>query len=148
MELSPQLVAQTVKNLPAMWETWVGSLDWDPLEKEMAIRSSILAWRIPWTEEAGRLQSMGLQRVGHDWVTNTFIFIAELQNRPPRDISTWYVDYFMLKAMETLRFKRNHCPPFNYLEEFVFCFFFPQKQNYYQREILFKWFHLYGRANI
>ena len=74
MELSPQLVAQTVKNLPAMWETWVGSLDWDPLEKEMAIRSSILAWRIPWTEEAGRLQSMGLQRVGHDWATNTFTF--------------------------------------------------------------------------
>ena len=67
----------------------------------------------------------------------TLSFFAELQNRPPRDISTWYVDYFMLKAMETLRFKRNHCPPFNYLEEFVFLFFFP-KQNYYQREILFK----------
>ena len=113
------------------------SLGWeDPLEKEMATHSSIPAWRIPWTEEPGRLQSMGLQRAGHDQVTNTFIFIAELQNRPPRDISTWYVDYFMLKAMETLRFKRNHCPPFNYLEEFVF-FFFP-KQNYYQREILFK----------
>ena len=56
-----------VKNLPAMPETQVGSLGWeDPLEKEMAIYSSILAWRIPWTEEPGGLQSMVLQRVGHD----------------------------------------------------------------------------------
>ena len=56
-----------------MWETQVQSLGWeDPLEKEMAywIFSSILAWRIPWTEETGRLQSMGLQRVGHDWATS------------------------------------------------------------------------------
>jgi len=53
-------VAQTVKNLPAMQETWVQSLDWeDLLEKEMATDSSILAWRIPWIEEPGRLQSMG-----------------------------------------------------------------------------------------
>ena len=59
------LVAQTVKRLPTMWETWVGSLGWeDPLEKEMATHSSILAWRIPWTEEPGGLQSVGLQRVG------------------------------------------------------------------------------------
>ena len=61
------LVAQTVKNLPAIWETWVQSLGWeDPLEKEMATHSSILAWRIPWTEEPGRLQSTGSQRIGHD----------------------------------------------------------------------------------
>ena len=61
------LVAQLVKNLPAMWETWVRSLGWeDPLEREKATHSSILAWRIPWTEEPGRLQSMGLQRVGHN----------------------------------------------------------------------------------
>ena len=60
-------MVQTVKNLPAMQETWVQSLGWeDPLEKEMATHSSILAWRIPWTEEAGRLQSLGSQRVGHD----------------------------------------------------------------------------------
>ena len=60
-------VAQMVKNPPAMQETWVRSLDQeDPLEKEVAIHSSTLAWRIPWTEEPGRLQSMGLQRVGHD----------------------------------------------------------------------------------
>ena len=60
-------MAQTVKNLPAMQETPVQSLGWeDPLEKGMATHSSILAWRIPWTEEAGGLQSIDLQRVGHD----------------------------------------------------------------------------------
>ena len=61
-------VAQTVKKLPAMQETQVPSLGWkDPLEKGMAIHSSILAWRIPWTEEPGRLQSVGSQRVGQNW---------------------------------------------------------------------------------
>ena len=60
-------MAQTVKNLAAMQETWVRSLGReDPPEKEMATHSSILAWRIPWTEEPGGLQSMGLQRVGHN----------------------------------------------------------------------------------
>ena len=60
-------MAQTVKNLSTMEETWVGSLDGeDPLEKGMATHSSILAWRIPWTEESGELQFMGLQRVRHD----------------------------------------------------------------------------------
>ena len=60
-------MAETVKNPPAMEETQVLSLGWeDPLEKEMAIHSNILAWKIPWTEEPGRLQSMGLQGVGHD----------------------------------------------------------------------------------
>ena len=60
-------VAQMVKNLPAMQETWVPSLGpEDPLEKGMASHSSVLAWRIPWTEEPGVLQSMGLQRVRHD----------------------------------------------------------------------------------
>ena len=59
-----------VKNLPAMQETWVQSLDWeDTLEKGMAIHSSILAWKIPWTEELGRLQSMGSGRVGHNGAT-------------------------------------------------------------------------------
>ena len=60
------MVAQTVKNLPAMRETQVQSLGWeDPLEKGMAIHSSILAWTISWTEEPGVLQPMGSQRVGH-----------------------------------------------------------------------------------
>ena len=61
------LMAQMVKNLPAMWETWVRSLGQDnPLEKEMATHSSILAWRVPWTEVPGGLQSMALQKVGHN----------------------------------------------------------------------------------
>ena len=60
-------MAQRLKRLPAMWETWVRSLGQkDPLEKKMATHSSILAWRIPWMEEPGRLQSTGSQRVGHD----------------------------------------------------------------------------------
>ena len=60
-------MAQRVKCLLAMWETWVRSLGReDPLEKEMATHSSTLAWKIPWTEKPGRLQSMGSQRVGHD----------------------------------------------------------------------------------
>ena len=60
-------MAQRLKRLPAMWETWVRSLGWeDPLEKEMAIHYSTIAWKIPWTEEPGRLQFMGSQRVGHD----------------------------------------------------------------------------------
>ena len=61
---------QTVKNLPAMQEIQVQSLGQeDPLEEEMTTHSSILAWRIPWTEEPGGLQSMGLQRIGYDWMT-------------------------------------------------------------------------------
>jgi len=61
------LVAQMVKHLPTMWETWVQSLGQEGLlEKEMATYFRILAWKTPWTEEPGRLQSMGLQRVRHD----------------------------------------------------------------------------------
>ena len=64
------LMAQTVKNPPAMQETWVWSLGWeDPLEEGMATNSGILAWRILWTEESGRLQSMQSQRVRHNWAT-------------------------------------------------------------------------------
>ena len=75
MDHRSSLVAQLVKNPPAVRETWVLSLgQQDPLEKGMAIHSSILAWRIPWTEEPSGLQSMGSQRVGHDWSTNTFTF--------------------------------------------------------------------------
>ena len=72
-------MAQTVKNLPAMQKTSVQFLGQeDSLEKGMATHSSVLAWRIAWTEEPGRLQSMGSQRVGHDWVTNTLGVIVTL----------------------------------------------------------------------
>ena len=60
-------MAQRLKHLPGIWDTWVQSLGReDPTEKEMATQSSTLAWEIPWTEEPGRLQSMGSLRVGHD----------------------------------------------------------------------------------
>ena len=67
VRIQTSLVVQTVKRLPTIWETWVQSLGQeDLLEKEMATHSSILAWKIPWTEEPGRLQSIGSQIVGHD----------------------------------------------------------------------------------
>ena len=72
------LVAQMIKHLPTMPETWVQSLGQeDLLEKEMATHSSILAWKIPWTEEPGRLQSMGLQKVGDDCVTSLSLSLTQ-----------------------------------------------------------------------
>ena len=68
-------VAPVVKNLPAMQKTWVQSLGWeDPLQKEMATHSSILAWKIPQTEEPAGLQSLGLGRVRHDLVTGKQLY--------------------------------------------------------------------------
>ena len=81
--LKASLVLQTVKNLPAMWETQVQSLGWeDALEKGMVIHPSIFAWKIPGTEEPGRSQSVGSQRVRHNGVTNTFTFTILPKNRP------------------------------------------------------------------
>ena len=72
------LVAQRLKHLPGMQEIWVRSLGWeDPLEKEMAIHSSILAWRIPWTEKPSKLQSTGSQRVRHNWVTSPHLSLTK-----------------------------------------------------------------------
>ena len=71
------LVTQMIKNLPALQETQVWSLGWDnSLEKEMATHSTILAWKIPWAEEAGGLQSMGSPWVGHDWATNVMSCVS------------------------------------------------------------------------
>ena len=93
------LMAQTV-NLPAMWETWLWSLGWkDPLEKGAVTPSSILAWRIPWTEELHRLQSMGSQRVRHDWVTFTFTLLLCIHD----------------SAMSAVTTKRWLCPKFDCL---------------------------------
>jgi len=95
-------VAQMVKNLPAMQKTqvWYLGLE-DPLEKGMAIHSSILAWRIPRTEEPGGLQSVGLQRVRHDWVTNTTTTIPVTFSSPwwARVESLWQV---VFASVETL----------------------------------------------
>ena len=72
-------MAQTVKRPSTMWETWVRSLGQeDPLEKEMAIHSSTIAWQIPWTEEPGRLQSMGSKRVGHDSATSSSLSLFSM----------------------------------------------------------------------
>ena len=80
--MNPSLVAQRIKRLPAMRETRVWSLGWeDPLEKEMATHFSILAWRIPWTEEHGGLQSTGSQSVGHNWATSLSFFLRELKKK-------------------------------------------------------------------
>ena len=76
------LMAPLVKNLPAMQETWVQSLGWeDPLEKGLQCTPVFLPGESPWTEEPGRLQSMGLQRVRHDWATNPFTFFSSKENR-------------------------------------------------------------------
>ena len=76
---SYSLAAQRLKCLPGMRETPVRSLSWeDSLEKEMSTHSSNLAWRIPWREDPGRLQSMGLQRVGHDWMTSLHYAVSKI----------------------------------------------------------------------
>ena len=95
------LVAQTAKHLPAMQETQVWSLSGeDPLEKEMEAHFSILAWKIPWMEEPGRLQSMGWQRVGHDWVTS-----LSPSSMPSSSFSTkhWYRRWCKKKFPATIK---------------------------------------------
>ena len=85
--LGTSLVAQTVKNLPAVQETQVWSLGQEyPLKKGMAINSSILAWRIPWTEEPCQVQSMWLQRARHDWLSNTHTHTQ----RERENLEKWY----------------------------------------------------------
>ena len=98
LEIISDHKANPVKNLPAMPETQVRSLGQeDPLEKGMATHSSILAWRIPGTEEPGRLPSMELQRVGHNWATNTFTFAPSTPGAgtffPPSVLGTNYLFY-------------------------------------------------------
>ena len=94
--LVASLVPQTVERLPAMQETGVWSLGQeDSLEKEMATQSTILAWKIPWREEPGRLRSMGSQRVGHDWATSfSFFTLCTVYNSQDKEtikmsINTW-----------------------------------------------------------
>ena len=96
MDNRASLLAQMVKNLPAMQETWVPSLGWeDSLEKGMATHSRILARRIPWSEEPGGLQSMGSQRVGHDWTTNThFVWINSLFPELNQKLNRYNRDFF------------------------------------------------------
>ena len=86
--------------MPGMWETRVWSLGWeDPLEEEMATHSSTLAWRIPWREEPGRLQSMGSQRVGHDWATSLH-YQAESVTSADQEVPRWLVKTAFLGETE------------------------------------------------
>ena len=103
--LATSLVAQMVKNLPAMQETHVWSLGWeDPLEEGMATHSSILAWRIPWTEEAGWLQSMKSRRVGCNWATDTFLYLDPIFLQWPHLSSFSLVPYAWLYLSPSLFF--------------------------------------------
>ena len=97
-------IAQLVKNLPAVQETWVWFLGReDPLEKKLAVHSSILAWKIPWTEEPGRLQSKGSQRVRHHWATSLHSLPAV---RPQENYLTSLSLSFLFYKMEiTAHFK-------------------------------------------
>ena len=83
-----------------MQETWVWSPGWeDPLEKGMAPHSSILAWRIPWTEEPGGLQSMGSQRVGHDWAPNTFTFMCSSDWVGTFPVAQWLIIHLPIQEI-------------------------------------------------
>ena len=85
---------QAVKNLPTMQETWVRSLGGEePLEEGMATHSSILAWRIPCTEEPGGLQSIGSQRVGHNWASNSFFIDSFLRFKQVKWLSPIHISY-------------------------------------------------------
>ena len=109
LQVPASLVAQVVKNPPAMQETQVWSLGWeDPLEKGMATHSSILAWRIPWTEETGALQYMRLQRVRHNWATNTDLHFVSPH---PHSAATFiFVSNFVLWLSFYLEFHLEPLP--------------------------------------
>ena len=90
-KIGASLVAQRVKCLPVMWETWVQSLGQeDPLEKEMATHSSTLAWKIPRSEEPGRLQSIGSQRARHNWVTSLSLSFNQFTEQKYPKLSKCY----------------------------------------------------------
>ena len=100
------LVAQLIKCLPAMWETQVRFLGLeDPLEKEMAIHSSTRAWKIPWMEEPDRLQSMGSQRVGHDWAIS--LSLSALSEGWPIG---WFPHFDSVSASHAVSLVTPFCP--------------------------------------
>ena len=97
------LVAQTVKNLPTMQETWVQFLGWgDPLEKEIATHSSILAWRIPRAEEPVRLQTTGSQRIVHVWVIDTHTANKNLLNSTGNSFQYTVMTYMGIESKKSI----------------------------------------------
>ena len=97
-----------------MWEAWVWSLGWeDPLEKEMASHSSILAWRIPWTEEPGGLQSTGLQRVRHDWATSLQVCHGFPYKEQASNLTTAVTIHSYFGAQENKIYRWFHFFPFS-----------------------------------
>ena len=132
MHLRTSLVAQRVKCLPSMQETWVWSLGGeDPLEKEMATHSSILAWKTPWMEKPGGLQSMESQRVVHDWVTSLslymhlrvfFFFFKEVLYKitSPKQKMLASADSVFIMYQIRLRKLVSHLAPCDHVERGVF----------------------------
>ena len=107
-------MAQTVKHLSTMRETRVRSLGWkDPLEKEMAIHSRTIAWKIPWTEEPGRLQPMGSQRVGHDWATSLHLEKSTIQ--------FWFCSHILCLAFISHWSVRNWRRHISQILGYLFC---------------------------
>ena len=102
-----------------MQQTRVRSLGQeDPLEEEMATHSSILAWRIPWTEEPGRLQSMGLQKVGHDWMTSLLTFKFFNRQRHYFCFVMWFVCYYFINVTYTYTHTCVHAEWFSHVWPF------------------------------
>ena len=141
-----------VKNLPAMHETQVQSLCWeDPLEKGIATYSNILAWRTPWTEEPGELQSMGSQTVGHNWATNTHtqtLFCLEHLGTPCRKLEgevQWRPQTMASQHHSTKDLlQRKYCPPAESTEAHLargslkpqIVYFLNYKQRIYENKML------------
>ena len=140
-------MVQLIKNLPAMQKTWILSLGWeDPSKKEMTSHSSILAWRIPWTKELGRLWFMGSQRIRHDWATNTFtmtkseLVVVQLLSCVQLFATSWTaarqaslsftISWSLLKLMLTeLVIQTSHpLSPFSCLQSFPASESFPMSQ--------------------
>ena len=135
------LVAQRLKHLPPLRETQIRSLGReDPLEKEMAAHSSILAWRIPWTEKPGRLQSTGSQWVGHDWATSlSFLSHEHLLFTSPAGMQgkdTCPQQMSWKRSQNRADCQKPNSGVQFYSYRFLFLFFFKGFQNH---EILQKW---------
>ena len=128
-------MAQRLKRLPPMQEMWVWSLGQeDPLEKEMVTHSNILAWRIPWMEKPGRLQSMGSQRVGLDWATSLthHAVITDFQTSAPSFIPTCFT--------QSVKAFRLQLPTYKWFMQLSFFFFFSEFINSSKTRVVFSLF--------